>query len=150
MRRRLLIILHLIIGLSAIGAGQALARKPAGETFGFETRWLAGSPFRDYRIPGLFLAAVIGGSNLLGAAGLLRRTSWSGTVSLLSGINLMAWLAIQTRIIGLRHWSQGLWWLIFGLLTVLAAGEWRERKPLLEGVRRADVISRVCPAFALF
>jgi hypothetical protein len=34
---------------------------------------------------------------------------------------LVAWVAIQTAIIGFRHWSQSIWWVTFVLITVLAA-----------------------------
>lgn len=66
------IALHVVIGLAAIGAGQALALQPGGEALSFDVAWLRGSPFPDYRFPGLFLAIVVGGANLASAVALAR------------------------------------------------------------------------------
>lgn len=115
-----LIVLHLLIGLSGVGAGLALALKPGGDALGFPVAWLRGSPFPDYRFPGLFLAIVIGGANLVSAAGLLRRTIWAPSASFATGLLLLAWITIQWAIIRYRHWTQVLWVAVFSLTTVLA------------------------------
>ena len=123
--RWLLIALHAVIGVAAIGAGQAFVRDPSGEALGMTTDWLERSPFPDFRIPGLFLAVVVGGSNLLSALALWRRHPLAPLASLGTGLLLVAWVAIQTAMIGFRHWSQGLWWAISLLVTALATRHWR-------------------------
>jgi CDP-diglyceride synthetase len=121
MTRWVLIVLHAVLGVAAIGAGQAFVRDPSGSRLGMSTEWLRRSPFPDYRFPGFFLTLVIGGANLLSAVLLSRGHRRAPTVSLATGVLLMAWVAIQTAIIGVRHWSQGIWWVTFSLITLLAA-----------------------------
>lgn len=85
------------------------------------TQWLRRSPFRDFRVPGLFLTLAIGGTNLLSALLLWRRHQRSALMSLATGSLLVVWLGVQTAIIGFRHWSQSIWWITFSLVTLLAA-----------------------------
>lgn len=131
MLRWLLVVLHTVLGVAAVAAGQAFVRDPSGRALGMTEEWLEGSPFPDFRIPGLFLALVIGATNVASAAALLNRHPRAPWLSLATGALLMAWVAIQTAIIGFRHWSQGIWWVTFSLVTVLAA-------VLVRGRRRGD------------
>jgi hypothetical protein len=121
MTRWTLIILHALLGVAAVGAGQAFVRDPTGTALGMSTRWLKPSPFRDFCIPGLFLVLVIGGTNLLSAFLLWQGHKRSAPVGLATGMLLVAWVGVQTVIIGFRHWSQGIWWATFSLVMVLAA-----------------------------
>lgn len=121
----MLIALHALLGVLAVGAGLALAGDPSGGSLRFEVAWLDGSPFDDYRVPGLFLAIVIGSTNLASAVGLVRRGPRAPLVSLATGLLLLAWIAIQTWIIGLRHWTQAVWAVTFLVVTVLALREAR-------------------------
>ncbi len=123
MTRRALIALHLAIGLSAIGAGRALARDPSGKTLGFDVAWLRGSPFRDYRVPGLFLGTVIASANLGSALAAWRRWAGAPLASTATGLLLVKWVVIQTAIIGLRHPSQGIWLVTFPLVAILGLVE---------------------------
>lgn len=127
--RRALIALHATLGVAAVGAGLAFVRDPSGDALDIPVEWLAGSPFPDFRVPGLFLAVVIGGANLLSALALVVRHPLGTLLSLGTGVLLVAWIAVQTAIIGLRHWSQGFWWATFLLVAALAARlAWRERR----------------------
>ena len=127
MTRWLLIVLHAVLGVAAVGAGQGFVRDPSGTALGMTAEWLAGSPFPDFRVPGLFLTFVIGGANLLAAVLLWRRHLGSPLASLATGLLLVAWVATQTAIIGFRHWSQSIWWLTFVLITLLATRLVRQR-----------------------
>lgn len=119
MSRLAAITLHLILGVAAIWAGLSFMRDPTGRSVGVDPEWLAGSPFPDYRIPGAFLAIVIGGSNLVTTLLLWRRARPAPWASFATGTLLVAWIAIQSAIIGYRHWSQGLWWAVFASVTAL-------------------------------
>jgi hypothetical protein len=81
----------------------------------------------DFRVPGLFLTLVIGGANLLSVVLLWRRHRASPLASLGTGLLLVAWVAIQSAVIGFRHWSQSIWWVTFVLVTVLATRLVRHR-----------------------
>lgn len=118
--RRALIALHVILGISAVGAGGAFVRDTSGAALGMTADWLGGSPFRDYLIPGLFLTLVIGGANLGSAFLLWRRHPAAPVASLLTGILLLMWVGVQTAIIGFRHWSQAIWWVTFTTATAMA------------------------------
>jgi len=116
-----LILTHAVLGIAAVAAGQAFVRDPSGRTLGMSPDYLDGSPFPDFRVPGLFLAVVIGTANFASAFALWRGARRAALLSLATGALLLAWIAIQTAIVGFRHWSQALWWLIFTAVTAFAA-----------------------------
>jgi len=119
MTRLLLLLLHLVIGVSALGAGQSLIVEPDGGGLGFDVAWLDGSPFGDYLVPGLFLFVVIGGLNLAAFVGQLRRLWWAPVASLAAGVILVTWIAIQWAIIGYQSWTQWLWVVSFSAVALL-------------------------------
>lgn len=115
------IVLHSVLGVAAIAAGQAFVRDPSGRALGMEADYLDGSPFPDFRFPGLFLAVVIGGTNIVSGLALFRRHPSAPYVSLMTGLLLVVWIAVQTAIIGFRHWSQAMWWATFVLVALIGA-----------------------------
>jgi hypothetical protein len=127
--RSIQIALHAFLGVSAVGAGLAFVLVPSGAALGMSVSSLANSPFRDYLIPGLFLAAVIGGANLLSAVVLWRRHTLAPRMSLATGLLLVVWVAIQTAIIGFQDWSQGIWWVTFTLVALLGGLLTRREAP---------------------
>lgn len=127
MSRAPAIVLQTLLGFAALGAGQAFVRDPSGETLGMTPDWIEGSPFRSFRVPGLFLALVIGSANLASAFMLWRRHPLAPFSSLAAGILLTTWIAVQTAIVGFRHWSQVLWWVTFNLVALLGAREVHRR-----------------------
>lgn len=133
--RGTLILVHTLLGIAAIAAGQAFVRDPSGRSLGMSTEYLDHSPFPDFRVPGLFLATIIGSANLVSALALWRGGRLSAFMSLSTGILLVVWVAIQTAIIGFRHWSQAIWWVTFtGVALFAAILVWYE--PAQEGARR--------------
>lgn len=126
--RWLLIALHGVLGLGALAAGQAFVRDPTGRTLSMQVDWLRGSPFPDYRFPGLFLAVVIGGANGLTTLLLLRRHRFGPMASFLTGLLLVVWVSIQTVIVGVRHWSQAIWWVMFPLVALLGGVQLRRSR----------------------
>ncbi len=102
----------LFMGVGAIGGGVELLDDAEG--FGMQEAWLSGSPFADYRIPGLFLAIVIGGG-MLSVAGLtLVRHRLAGYAALAMGAMLLLWLVIETVIIGFRGSQQAVLLVVCG------------------------------------
>ena len=126
----------LFMGVGAIGGGVELLDDAEG--FGMQEAWLSGSPFSTYRIPGLFLAIVIGGG-MLSVAGLtLARHGLAGYAALAMGAMLLLWLVIETVIIGLRGSQQTVLLVVCGgsgiLLSVVGGHALTSRGAL--GARR--------------
>src|SRR5688572_27325473 len=121
MTRLGLIVLHLLIGLSAIGAGQALALKPTGEALAFKTECLAGSSLSDYRVLCFVQHVVVARSIMFGALAEVQKDRRASLLSTGSGTILVLWMLLQTLFIGFQHWSQGIWAVLFPLKTALGA-----------------------------
>jgi len=73
---------------------------------GVPTEWLAGSPFRDYFIPGLILFVVVGGSFLIATIAVFARFRIARLATFSAGVIVFGWLAVQIVIIGYVSWMQ--------------------------------------------
>lgn len=98
--RRLLIGCMAFQGVSGVAGGIGLVFDPSGETLGIPIEWLAGSMFGDYLVPGLVLLSVLGVVPLVVTWGLWRRRPWARPSSLVVGIGLLIWIAIEVAVIG--------------------------------------------------
>jgi len=125
-KKRLIIslgILQIFIGIGALPAGLLLVIDPSGEMMNMPLEMLAGSPFPNFLVPGLFLLAVNGIGNIIGAVVTFRRHRWAGLVAMGLGAFLVAWIIIQVWIVKPPiHWLQALYF-VLGLIE-LALG-WR-------------------------
>ena len=83
----------------AVDVGKALLHDAEG--MGYKESWLRG-PFSDYTVPGLFLLVVIGGGMIVVAALTLAEGPAAPAVSSSMGSVLLAWLVIETLVIGYR------------------------------------------------
>ena len=100
--RRVLITLELVTGVTGLAGGVLLAAAPDGSLMRADPAVLAGSPFSNWRMPGVLLAGLVGGGFLL--AGWWQ---WSGhryarELSMAAGAGLicfeaaeLAWLGFQ-------------------------------------------------------
>ena len=102
--RALIIGLELLVGIGALFGGYGLLADAEG--LGLEESWLEGSPFPDYRIPGLVLLVVIGGGMLAAVALAARSSRHAAAAALLMGIALLAWGLVETATIGYQGWAQ--------------------------------------------
>ncbi len=106
-------VLQVFVGIGAIPAGVGLIADPSGVSMGMSLDWLAGSPFPNFLIPGLFLFAVNGLGSFAGALMTFRRRQYAGLVAIGLGGFLMAWITIQVIIIGPPiHWLQTLYFVL--------------------------------------
>ena len=96
--RGLLVVLQAFVGVGALVGGYDLLADAEG--LGMQKDWLEGSPFADYRIPGLFLLIVIGGGMLVSAMLALIRSRNAVVAAFAMGFTLALWLIIETLIIG--------------------------------------------------
>jgi len=67
------VVLELAAGAVAVAGGALLVAAPDGSLLALDAAMLGGSPFGDWRLPGILVADLLGGGLL--AAGMWDRTS---------------------------------------------------------------------------
>lgn len=87
-------------GLSGIGGGICLLVDPTGALIGIPLEWLEGSPFHDYRLPGLVLLAALGVFPVVVSWGLWNRQAWARLGSVVVGVALTGWIAVEVLVVG--------------------------------------------------
>jgi hypothetical protein len=88
------------LAAGAIPAGVGFVLRPDGSLVGMPLTVLAGSPFEDFRVPGLVLALVVGGSALAAAILVATRARRGAEAALLAGSIVVGWIAVQLGLIG--------------------------------------------------
>lgn len=96
----LLMITILFQAFSGIGGGIGLLIDPSGSTIGIPQEWLQGSVFQNYLVPGLILFIVLGVGPLFVLIGLWKTRRWGWTGSVLLGVALIIWIAVEILVIG--------------------------------------------------
>ena len=107
-------------GLSGVGGGSGLVADPTGEALGLPLGWLEGSLFSDYLIPGVVLLLVLGIGPLVVAAGVWSGSRWAWGASLLVGMALLVWIAVEIAVIGYQ--PRPPLQLVYGVLGGLIVG----------------------------
>lgn len=98
----MLIGLELFTGATGLIGGLLLVAKPDGSLLNAKTSALAGSPFSNWRIPGVLLATLVGGG-FLGTALWQRRGGWHAReLSLLAGVGIIAFEGAELAWIGFQ------------------------------------------------
>lgn len=100
--RRCLAALLGFIALNAFGGG---AYGMSGAK-GVPTQWLAGTPFRDYFLPSLFLFVAVGGTWLAAAMLVLVRHRADKAAAMAAGLLGLLWIGAQVSLIGYVSWLQ--------------------------------------------
>jgi hypothetical protein len=118
---RSLIGLELFTGVTGVLGGLSLIARPDGSLLSARLSALAGTPFSDWRAPGVFLATLVGGGALLAAAWLARRGWRARELSLLFGLGLLGFEAVEWAWIGFQP-LEAAFALVAVLILVLA---WR-------------------------
>lgn len=98
--RKLLLALLVFQGVSGVAGGLALTLDTTGTGIGLDPAWLNGSPFPDFRVPGLFLLVILGAGPLLVARLVHRRNPWGWSGSLMVGLTLLAWIYVEILVVG--------------------------------------------------
>jgi hypothetical protein len=94
--RTALIALDAVMAANAVAGGwYAVSGAPD-----VPTKWLDGTPFDDYVIPGLALSVLVGGTQAAAALSLLRDDPRAREVSMAASGVLLAWIAAQVAMIG--------------------------------------------------
>lgn len=114
--RRALAGLELATGAMAAVGGVLLAVAPDGSMLAADTAALAGSPFSDYRWPGLLLATLVGGGYLLTGFWQWRGGWGARALSIFAGIGLVAFEASELLWLGFQPLE-----LVFALVGLAVA-----------------------------
>ena len=121
--RRLLLGTLLFCAVSSFGgAWLGIVANGGGVSF----RYLQGSPFSSYLVPGLILGVVVGGTQLAAAVGLWRRSGWALTASVVAGFGMLIWIFVELAVITEYSALQTIYFalgsveliLVFGLLGI--------------------------------
>jgi len=113
-----LALIHGFIGIGAVGGGISLL------TGGMSTRYLEGSAFSTFTIPGLALAVLVGGASGFAAFSVWRHTDRALSMSLFASLVLAGWFVVQLAAVGLISWMQPFF---IALLVIQTGLAWRLR-----------------------
>lgn len=102
--RGLLAALCIFVGLTAALGGAAFIARPDGSLVGMPLSVLDSSPFRDFLLPGLLLAILVGGTNALAGALVLAKHPKGDAEAIVSGALVSGWIVIQVLLIRSVHW----------------------------------------------
>lgn len=95
-----LLLLLVFQGVSALYGGAALVWDPTGGLLGMPPALLDESPFETFLLPGLLLFSMLGVFPLVAFWGVWRESLWALPASLVVGLGLLIWLAVQIALIG--------------------------------------------------
>ncbi len=97
-----LVTLELFTGTMGLVGGLMLIARPNGSLLHAKMSALSGSPFDDWRLPGLLLASLVGGGFLVAGEWQLRGLPHAQELSLVAGIGLIAFEVAELAWIGLQ------------------------------------------------
>lgn len=115
----------ILIGLLIFGAVSSFAGAViaiAANGAGMPLEYLAGSPFDSYFVPGLVLGVVVGGTQLAGALGLLRRRRWAFLAATIAGFGMIIWIFVEIAVIREYSALQAVYFALGGLEVILVLG----------------------------
>ena len=119
--RRTLVALELTTGAAGLAGGAMLAASPDGALLRADPAVLAGTPFSDWRVPGVLLAGLVGGGFLLAAWRQWRDLRYARELSMLAGAGLVCFEAAELGWLGFQPLEAV--FAAVGLLVVVLA--WR-------------------------
>lgn len=120
---RALIGVELFTGVTGAAGGLLLVARPDGSFLMAELSALSGTPFTEWRLPGVFLVTLVGGGALLAACCLVQRAPRAPELSLVYGLGLLAFEVVEWIWIGFQPLQA-----VFALVAlVIAILSWRLR-----------------------
>ena len=126
-----LVILHVLLGVGALGGAAPLIADPSGRLMGTPLAVLDGLPFRTFLVPAISLAVMLGVLPLVVAVGLwnprrltflerlnpFKSKRWPFAASLFVGVYLVGWTVGEMVLWG-WVWLSAIY-LVWGVATVL-------------------------------
>ena len=123
----LLFILVSFLAVSATLTGFWLISNPDSGILQLPSGLLDGTPFNNFRPPGIFIAVLIGGVNFLAVFLLIKRHSAQYSWALYGGVITVLWLIVQL-LLNKQYFLWEMVCLIIGLVIILIAyhlkGKW--------------------------
>lgn len=120
----ILIVLTAFLALTAIPGGVALV----ANFYAPPAEMLAGSMFKDFMIPGLSLAFIVGGSALFAAILLFRKNKFDVIFSAMTGVIIMFFEFVEMLVIGSpagpARFMQIMYFGLGTVIVVAAMGTW--------------------------
>lgn len=110
---RILFGLLLFNGISAVGGGFALMTGLIPR----QAPWIVHTDFSGLYFPGVILMAIVGGSSLLAALAMVKRTSGWQLCSLLTGLVMLFWIVGEIASIRAFHFLQVIYF-VTGVLVI--------------------------------
>jgi hypothetical protein len=114
--RMISILLEWFVGISAIAGGYVVAASN-GKGVDLSTDWLSGS-LGSYLIPGIILAVVIGGTQVIAALAETMKSSIAHEASATAALSLLIWFFIELYILKHTNWLQILYFAIGVLILI--------------------------------
>jgi hypothetical protein len=114
---RVLAGLELFTGGTAVIGGLLLVIAPDGSLLAADPAALHGSPFADYRLPGLLLATLVGGGYLVSGWWLRRAGHGSRALSVFAGVGLVMFEGAEVLWLGFQPLEA-----VFAAVGVAVAG----------------------------
>lgn len=96
--RIMLLIIHVVIGIGALGGGYACLADPINPA-GASVELLKGSPFETFLIPGIVLFGLFGVGNCISSILLAKRFTYHGYIATMLGGAMIVWIIVQVLVI---------------------------------------------------
>lgn len=101
-----LFLLTAFVAFTAIVSGALLVSYPDGSTFKLSTDLLKATPFKNFFVPGVLLAVVVGGINLVAVVLNMQTHPQRYNWSIGGAVMLTGWVVVQMLLIAALHWLQ--------------------------------------------
>ncbi|HEX5027138.1 MAG TPA: hypothetical protein VFV68_17785 [Agriterribacter sp.] len=125
--KTLLFILVSFIAVTSTISGLLMIGDTDGGILNLPLSLLEGTPFKNYLFPGILLAGIVGGVNIIAVFSNISRSSTRYNWSVAGGIMITAWIIVQMILIQSLHWLHFIY-LGSGMLIILIAyqlkGKW--------------------------
>jgi hypothetical protein len=119
--RRVLVALELVTGATGLAGGVLLAAAPDGALLRADPATLAGTPFADWRVPGVLLGGLVGGGFLLAGWWQWRGHRHARELSMAAGLGLVCFEAAELGWLGFQPLEA-----VFAVVGVAVTGlAWR-------------------------
>ncbi len=125
-----LVALEWFLALGGLFGGLSLISDPTGRSMQLPTeRFLEGTPFTNYLVPGLILFTVSGVVPLVVSLGALMRLPWARFGHVAVGALLTGWMGVQIWLVGLSAGLQVMYLMVGLLILALGAMDWTDEPP---------------------